>query len=353
MKNKTQSITETKVLKAEEQIVNEQQVVDFDTREYTVELIVQKYSIGLESDENELFVPAYQRDFVWDENRQSKFIESVLLGLPIPYIFTADREERLEIVDGSQRIRSLHAFITGNLVLSNLKRLNELNGFTFSDLPLSRQRRFNRHTLRMIELTGKADPKVTVDIFERINTGSDSLRHMEVRKGLYAGEFYKFITECANNKTFQRLAPISAGVAKREEAKEMILRFFAYSERYNSFKHSVRQFLDDYIKERDAKFDKKQMKKDFDNMISFVDKYFPYGFKKGVKGTTTPRVRFEAIAVGTNLALKEKPNLVPSDVINWLESEEFSNHTRSDASNSKPKVKGRIEYVKNHLLGIK
>lgn len=353
MKSKTRQITEARIQKAEEQIVNEQQVVDYDTREYTVELMVQKYTTGLESDENELFVPAYQRDFVWDESRQSKFIESVLLGLPIPYIFTADRDGRLEIVDGSQRIRSLHAFMSGNLILSNLKRLTELNGFTFTDLPISRQRRFNRHTLRMIELTGKADPKITVDIFERINTGSDTLKAMEVRKGLYAGEFYKFIDECAKNKIFQNLAPISVGVAKREESKEMILRFFAYSERYSTFKHSVRQFLDDYLKEKNENFDKKQMKKDFDNMITFVAKYFPYGFKRSAKGTTTPRVRFEAISVGTNLALKEKPALIPHDVSLWLESEEFAVHTRSDASNSRPKVKGRIEFVKNKLLGIK
>ena len=65
-----------------------------------------------------------------------------------------------------------------------------------------------------------------------------------------------------------------------------------------------------------------------------------------------PRIRFEAIAVGTMLALEHKPDLVPQDVNNWLTSEQFIHHTRSDASNSRPKVKGRIEYVRNMLLGI-
>ena len=65
-------------------------------------------------DENEIFVPDYQREFVWPNDRRSKFIESVLIGLPIPYIFVADvgkGEGRLEIVDGSQRIRTLAAFV--------------------------------------------------------------------------------------------------------------------------------------------------------------------------------------------------------------------------------------------------
>ena len=350
MKKSSKTISEKDKDKAEEQILSLQQIVDFDTREFPVEIIVHKYSTGLSSDENELYVPSYQRDFVWDDTRQSKFIESVMLGLPIPYIFTADRDGRLEIVDGSQRIRCLYAFVNDQLVLTNLKKLNHLNGFKFSDLPLSRQRRFNRHTLRMIELTGKAGPEITVDIFERINTGSDTLKSMEIRKGLFGGEFYKFIAECADNPKFVELTPISVGVAKREEGEEMILRFFAYSENYLEFKHSVRDFLDDYLKTKNKGFDKKQMKAEFVRILAFFDKFFPYGFKKSATANTTPRVRFEAISVGVNLALQKNPKLIPPP-INWLDSPAFQAHTRSDASNSKPKVRGRIEFVRDKLLG--
>ena len=81
--NKVREVSEEQKLAAEEQIRDEQRVVDYDTKEYTVELIVSKYQEGRDEDENELFIPEYQRDFVWPEKRQSKFIESVLLGLPI------------------------------------------------------------------------------------------------------------------------------------------------------------------------------------------------------------------------------------------------------------------------------
>jgi hypothetical protein len=345
-------ITADKKLAAEEEILNEQKIVDYDTREYPVEVIVQKYMQGIEDDENELFIPNYQRDFTWSKKRQSKFIESVMLGLPIPYIFIADRGERIEIVDGSQRIRTLAAFLNNELTLESLEKLKSLDGFTYGHLILSRQRRFNRKSLRMIELTEKANADVRRDIFERINTGSDILKDMEVRKGVFAGPFYDFVSECAKNEKFLALCPISKIRADREEAGELVLRFFAYSEKYLKFGHRVNTFLDDYTKEKKTHFDSEKLRQSFENMLDFVDKYFPYGFKKSENATTTPRVRFETLSVGVHLALQKKPDLVPPK-IDWLDSKEFKVHTRSDASNSRHKVKARIEFVRDKLLGNK
>ena len=98
-----------KIERLEAQIANEQRNVKYDIREFTIEYYVNKYSQGVENDTNELFVPDYQREFIWTDFRQSKFIESVMLGLPVPLIFVAeDSDGRFEIVDGSQRIRTLN-----------------------------------------------------------------------------------------------------------------------------------------------------------------------------------------------------------------------------------------------------
>ena len=197
---------------AETEIIDHQRIVDYDTKEYPVEIIVEKYLTGKDEDENEIFIPDYQRDFTWSNERQSKFIESVLIGLPIPYIFVADvskGEGRLEIVDGSQRVRTLAAFLTDELELAGLKKLKKTNGFKFSDLPVSRQRRFKRRTIRLIELTEQADEDVRRDIFERINTGSDVLNDMEVRWGIQEGPLLYFIRDCANDPLFKKLAPLS------------------------------------------------------------------------------------------------------------------------------------------------
>jgi uncharacterized protein with ParB-like and HNH nuclease domain len=159
------NITDHRKEVADAEIREKQKQVNYDTKEYPVEILVQKYMEGKDEDTNELFVPDYQREMAWDDARQSKFIESVLLGLPIPYIFVADVRDsddesdlgRLEIIDGTQRIRTLARYLNNELMLSGLKKLEKLNNFTFADLPLARQRRFKRSTLRMIQLTENAD----------------------------------------------------------------------------------------------------------------------------------------------------------------------------------------------------
>ncbi|HBC5018248.1 TPA: DUF262 domain-containing protein [Proteus mirabilis] len=360
-KNLILSKIEDLKVEGEDELRKEQKDVDFDTKEYTVELIVHKFSEGLEDDTNELFVPDYQRDFVWDEKRQSRLIESLLLGFPIPYIFTADVDStdpdldgRVEIVDGSQRIRTISSFVKNKLVLQELKSLSILNGFKFEDLPLSRQRRFNRIPIRVIELSSKCTEEIRRDLFERINSGSDILRDMEVRKGSELGSkaLYKDVIKvCAQHPDFPNLAPLSEAKEKRDERLEFALRFFAYLNNYNNFEHSVREFLDKYMHENsDVSVEEQgKMIQEFNNVISFIKNNFPYGFKKSANATTTPRVRFEALSVGTALALRENPNLTPTD-LTWITSNEFKVLTTSDGSNSKPKVIERIEYVRNKLL---
>ena len=340
---------------ADKQIIQHQREVDYDTKEYPVETIVAKYLLRKKEEDNELFVPDYQRDFTWDEKRQSKFIESILVGLPIPYIFVADvteKEARMEIVDGSQRIRTLSAFVTNQLVLRDLEKLNYLNGFRFCDLELARQRRFLRRTIHMIELGENADEAVRRDVFERINTGSDVLKDMEVRRGLQPGPLISLIEKCAAEPLFKELAPLPAVSEKRREREELVLRFFAYLENYDAFERKVVDFLNDYLKATQPVFDEElaeKMHTEFKCMLEFVKAYFPNGFRKAAHHTRTPRIRFEAIAVGTALALRQNPALKPES-IDWVESDEFNNYTTSDASNSRPKVVKRIEFVRDHLL---
>lgn len=101
-------MAEVSIERLENEIEKQQRNVSFDTKEYTIEIVVQKYLNDLDKNENEFFVPEYQREFVWDDVRQSRFIESLMIGLPIPYIFLAETDKgRYEIVDGSQRIRTL------------------------------------------------------------------------------------------------------------------------------------------------------------------------------------------------------------------------------------------------------
>lgn len=336
---------------AEKEILEHQKIVDFDIKEFTIELLISKYIKGLENDENDIFIPEYQRSFVWNKNRQSKFIESILIGLPIPYIFTADVDNgRLEVVDGTQRLRTLVDFYNNNLKLVDLDLLKKLNNFTFIDLLKARQRKFLNSTIRMITLTDKSDEDVRFLLFERINTGSDILKDMEKRKGIFGGKFIDFVyKECSIHPLFKKLTIFTSKLEKRGEPQELIIRFFAYSERYNKVSGGVNDFLNKFTEDKNKGFDKFSMWKEFTNTLKFVDKYFPYGFKKSKTSQKTPRVRFDSISVGSNLALRENAFIKPKN-FEWLNSEEFNNIITRGGQNAPSAIKERIEYVKYKLL---
>ena len=97
-------------------------------------------------------IPAYQREDTWEPQRKSRFVESLLMGLPIPFLFfwESPATGKLEIVDGSQRLRTINQFVLGELVLGELEELTELEGLRFSDLPESRQRKIKNRSIRFV-----------------------------------------------------------------------------------------------------------------------------------------------------------------------------------------------------------
>jgi len=349
-------ISEEQKEAAESQILEKQKETDFDIREYPIEVIVSKFTEKLEdSDKSELFVPDYQRELVWSDDQQSRFIESIFLNLPIPYLYVADVSEgedegRIEIVDGSQRIRTLVRFLNNEFRLDKLKLLPSLNGFSFKDFTTPRQLRFKRKTMRMIELI-EVDEEARRQLFDRLNTGGTKLKEMEQRFGSQDGRFTDFIKDIASDSDYRNLCPISNVRVTRRDYEEMALRFFAYLDRYKEFNKRVDEFLDDFLKDmNDNGFDEANYRAEFMRMLDFVDSYFPNGFKKSPTNNSVPRIRFESISVGVALALREDPDLEPASM-DWLNEDTYKALIRSDASNSRPKVISRIHFVRDSLLG--
>ncbi|MEG0926804.1 DUF262 domain-containing protein [Chryseobacterium sp.] len=371
--------TKEQIQKSEEQIYELRKSVRYDIRELVIENIVSKYEKGLdytEDDENQdkskfynvLFIPEYQRDFTWDKIRQSRLIESVILGLPIPLIFVAENKDSAwEIVDGSQRIRTLHAFITNTLCLSGLEKFTTLNDFYFKDLDPSRQGKILNTSLRMIVLSEDADDEVKRDMFERINRGSDLLKPMEKRKGDKTGLFTQFIYErCSKIALLDKLAPIDKFLQKRQEKEELILRYFALSDKKNYLKFpknsGIATFLDKYLDAKNkelASLKPQEVKKvldnyftDFTNVLNFVDKYSTYGFRK-TYNPQTKRVLFEAISVGVHVALKQKPDLTfnKTDWNKMINAQSFKPFwAGSTKLHDAAKLKDRITFISNTLL---
>lgn len=340
-------VTPEQVEAAERQLKELQRQVEYDTKDYTLELLLDKFEKG------DFYIPDYQRQFVWKPNNRSLFIESVLLGLPIPFMFFAGCDDgRLEIIDGAQRMQTLREFVKRKMKLSKLAKLTELDGFVFEDLCTATQRKFLNRTFRVVVLDEKTTTDIRQDLFNRINTSGVKASDSEVRRGSYPGKLTSYIEKCCKNELFVALCPISKNKAVRQERFELVLRFFAYLNDYKHFEHEVNPFLNDFLAKNLDSFDEQQYETDFIGMLNFVQKHFQFGFAKSQNATTTPRVRFEAISVGVALALRAYPNLEVKNV-DWLNSEEFKVLTTSDASNNEGKLVARVEYVRDRLIEAK
>lgn len=340
---------------AESQIKELQIPYEYDTKEYPIEVLLFKFQPN-DIENSNIIIPGYQREFIWPDKTKARFIESLLLGVPVQPLFAAilDEDGRLEIIDGSQRLRTIDAFMHDEFKLAGLEKLTLLNTTKYSDFSPARKNKFNLINIRVNVITDKANLSIRQDIFDRINTSGMQANKSEVRKGAYGG-FYEFITECSKNEKFNMLCPISEDAKKRGEAEELILRFFTYTEYGIDRKERGSKLLDLYLidknKREQSTHDIQILTDKFNRMLNFVEQNFPMGFRKSSNARSTPRVRFEAIAVGSHFALEKQPDLVPT-YMDWIESKEFENVTTSDSAGNPGKLKARVNFVTSCLLNI-
>jgi hypothetical protein len=345
--------TEAEITAAEDQIVELSKRIEFYLTEYTVELLANKMKKG------EFVVPPYQRAYTWEHDRKSRFIESLVIGLPIPFLFFWEMPDgKLEIVDGSQRLRSIEEFVLGELRLGQLDSLAAMSEFTFTELPESRQRKIINRSIRGIVLNEHADEQARFDMFERINTGSKIANKAEVRRGALAGPFMDLIIALAVEEPFTHLAPVSKKELDEREREELVARFFAYSDGLAGYKDRPSEFIFNYVKAMNTKVVEQpglvaQYRAKFDETIDFIARVFPYGFRRNEKGKATPRARFEAIAVGSRLAIDQHPALLQQqvDVKSWIGSDEFTKVTGSDGANAIARLRERTGFVRDRLSG--
>lgn len=339
---------------AEVQIVELSKRIEFYLTEYSVELLAGKMKRG------EFVVPSYQREYTWEHDRKSRFIESMIIGLPIPFLFFWEMPDgKLEIVDGSQRLRSIEEFVLGDLRLGELEGLTLLSGFKYSELPESRQRKINNRSIRGIVLNEHADEQARFDMFERINTGSKIANKAEVRRGALGGPFMKLVAELSQLELFTSLAPVSKKEADEREREELVTRFFAYADGLEGYRDRPSEFLFKYVKGMNIKVEQdpariEQYRQRFISTMKFVQQVFPHGFRKTPKGMATPRARFEAIAIGLRQTLDENPALTPQevpDVATWIYDKDFSTVVGSDGANAIARLRLRMKFVHDKLVG--
>jgi hypothetical protein len=345
----------------ENAIAEMEMAIKYLVTEYTVEFLADKVR------QEEYYVPPYQRELVWPEDKQSRFIESLLMGLPIPFLFLWQAYDgRLEIVDGSQRLRTMVRFLDGDLKLQKLLQLPKLNGFYFDDLDRSRQRKILARSIRGIVLDNLVDEATRTEMFNRINTGGTHLNEAEIRRGSLPGAFMELVVQCSIDERFVAATPIGAKQVSEREREELVVRFFTYLEKFMraggewdlpGWQDRPRDYIWKFVVEANRRAENDpdylpRLRTDFETMLAEVERLFPNGFRKTATGKQIPRVRFEAIAVGTALALRDFGHLAATknDVEAWADDAAFAEVTTSDAANVKSKLLARVRFVYERLM---
>jgi len=217
--------------------------------DYPVETLVSRM------DKKLFYIPPFQRAFVWSQNQSSRFIESLLLGLPVPGIFLfkeADSGKHL-VIDGQQRLKSLLYFWEGvingkEFALTGLE--TRFAGRTYKTLDEADRARLDDaviHATVFKQDLPEGEINSVYEVFERINTGGIKLSPQEIRSCICHGNFNDYLHGLNDNPEWRALyGPKS----KRLKDVELILRFMAFFEQGDKYKSPMKHFLNDYMKEK-------------------------------------------------------------------------------------------------------
>lgn len=196
-------------------------------------------------------VDAFQREYVWPRQKADRFIESLLLGLPVPGIFLVKEDTgRLLVLDGHQRLYTLQCFYNG-IIHGHEYRLSGIQARfidkTYKELDVEDRRRLDDsiiHATIVKQEEPSEDWSSIYSIFERLNTGGISLQPQEIRMALYHGTFSALLREL---NTFEDWRKLVGPISKRLKDVEIILRFFALLYHHASYSSPMKDFLNRYM----------------------------------------------------------------------------------------------------------
>lgn len=309
-----------------------------------------------------IFIPSFQRSFVWTLKQASRFVESLLLGLPVPGIFLSKEEgtQKLLVIDGQQRLRTLQYFYTGifadsgrEFALTGVQ--SEFEGATYKSLSDEDRRRLDDsilHATIVKQDVPSNDDSSIFHIFERLNTGGTLLQPQEIRACIYHGEFNDLLKQLNENKSWRMLFGL---VHPHMRDQELILRFLAlyYSDNYSE---PMKQFLNNYMgANRYLKLQSAdQIRQTFVNTTEIVYEYL--GNKAFRPKRSLNTAIFDAMMVGIARRLKqgeiENYKALREQYQALLANNDFTAATTTATANER-NVNSRIELATDTFSKIK
>jgi hypothetical protein len=304
--------------------------------------------------------PEFQRLFRWSDYQKTRFIESLLLGIPIPPIFVAeDQNGRWELVDGLQRLSTVFSFFgilkgseeKNNWVLEKGELISAIADYECNELPLKFQLNIKRSVCRIEVIKWNSKIDMRYELFNRLNTGGSPLTDQEIRNCIFRGvssDFNNFLKRVANNITF--ISIVSPTEKQRAELylEELVLRFASLYKNDQNIKQDISvhmtEFMRDTIKENMFDYEVENL---FLHVIALLAELGKDVFRGKNGGFSTSL--FEAITIGIaeNIGFyssKGKDQI--STRIEILKADVDFENNMGSASNNKIRIANRLRISK-------
>lgn len=317
--------------------------------DYPVDGLVERLRKG------DISLPGFQRRFVWNQVQASRFIESLLLGLPVPgiFLFRESATQRLTVVDGNQRLRSLQSYYENSFRDKTfaLKGVSEsLMGLQYKTLKERDRRALDNsilHATIFQQLNPPGEKGSVFEVFERLNTTGVPLSQQEIRECIYRGSFNELLNELNGEKAWRE---IYGAVSNRAKDKELILRFFALKHHVNRYSRPLKRFLNEFMEANaHASSDWIEGRRiEFNEVATFAAKWLPREAFRRTNQLNTAIA--DAMLVGLSRRLDHGPitaesslNLIALTLRECDKFRDFTDRTTTDVAS----VKGRIEQATN------
>jgi hypothetical protein len=307
--------------------------------------------------------PDFQRLYRWSDYQKTRFIESIIIGIPIPPIFVAeDKDGRWELVDGLQRLSTILSFfgMLSTMPEKNLWKLNDadliqsLENFSCDDLPLKIQLNIKRASCRVEIIKWNSKYDLRFELFNRLNTGGSPLTNQEIRNSLYreiSSDFNNFLKELAAYGNFIKL--INPTQRQKDELymEELVLRFVSLYKNKGGVHRSIAQHMTDFMKDSvsNKNFNYDMYRQVFKRTVDILT---PLGYKIfRSKNNEFSTAVYDTTIIGIAENIHLYGNAKTSDIrdkIDEIKTDEiYQKMTRSGGNNSVARVKKRLEFSKS------
>lgn len=303
-------------------------------------------------------VTPFQRKEVWTKTQKDRFIESLLLGFPVPGIFlVAEPDGTFLVLDGQQRLRAIWDYYKQKGQGSSLSKvLEDYRGLSYKSLPDLSRRTLDSsliHATVVQENTPTEDKASIYQIFERLNTGGTQLNPQEIRVALYSGKFAELLRQLNTNKHWRELyGPVS----KRFKDQELILRCLGMYETGCEYKSPMKGFLNNYMSDNRNMDDSRiaELQYIFENTIEQIYK----DIGKRAFRPYTPYLNaavLESIFVGVADRLSHGPITDPNGFVHAFEQlvsyKEYGSAVETATANE-PNVRTRLRLSRQSFASV-